>query len=124
VLYESTNENPNMRAAVVQHSRRFIRRAAIEDIVARDQLQALRQLTLELERQLESLNQSPTSSTEGSLDFYLEVQRFEIALIKEALRLAGGRQTKAAALLNLNSTTLNAMIKRYHIKPELLSDLT
>jgi transcriptional regulator with GAF, ATPase, and Fis domain len=49
------------------------------------------------------------------VDFYREVRRFECALINEALRLAGGSQTRACALLGLNPTTLNCMIKRYGI---------
>jgi transcriptional regulator with GAF, ATPase, and Fis domain len=104
-----------MNTAITKNSRPPLQRSNIKDVIARDQLISLRQLTLELQQQLEALNQSP-STKEGTLDFYIEVQRFEIALIKQALRVTGGRQTKAAQLLNLNSTTLNAMIKRYRIK--------
>lgn len=50
------------------------------------------------------------------LDFYREVRRFECALISEALRLTGGSQMRACALLGLNPTTLNCMIKRYGIE--------
>ena len=50
------------------------------------------------------------------VDFYREVRRFECALISEALRLTGGRQTQACVLLGLNPTTLNCMIKRSGIK--------
>jgi DNA-binding NtrC family response regulator len=49
------------------------------------------------------------------LDFYKEVERYEIALIKTALRHASGSQRKAAELLAMNSTTLNAKIKHYGI---------
>jgi transcriptional regulator with GAF, ATPase, and Fis domain len=49
------------------------------------------------------------------LDFYREVRRFECALIGEALRLSNGSQARACALLGLNPTTLNCMIKRYGI---------
>jgi transcriptional regulator with GAF, ATPase, and Fis domain len=48
--------------------------------------------------------------TEG-IDFYAEVSRFEIAVIRAALRYTRGSQTKAARLLNLKPTTLNAKIK-------------
>jgi len=47
--------------------------------------------------------------------FYEEVRRFEVALILEALRITRGCQSRAAALLGLNKTTLNSMIKRYGI---------
>lgn len=50
-------------------------------------------------------------------DFYSEVRRFEILLIRKALRLTGGSQVKAARLLKLNTTTLNSKIKGYEIFP-------
>jgi len=50
-----------------------------------------------------------------NFDFYGEVRRFETLLIKKALRLTGGSQIKAAKLLNLNATTLNAKVKSYQI---------
>lgn len=49
------------------------------------------------------------------IDFYDEVRDFEISLIRQALRLARGSQVRAAALLRLNPTTLNAKIKNYSI---------
>jgi DNA-binding NtrC family response regulator len=49
------------------------------------------------------------------LDFYREVRRFEIALIQQALRHSGGRQTLAASLLGIKTTTLNSKIKSYNI---------
>ncbi len=48
-------------------------------------------------------------------DFYENVARFEISLINRALGLADGNQRKAAQILGLNPTTLNAKIKRYGI---------
>jgi transcriptional regulator with GAF, ATPase, and Fis domain len=44
-----------------------------------------------------------------------EVERFESNLIRNALLLSGGNQTKAANLLGVKLTTLNAKIKRYGI---------
>jgi DNA-binding NtrC family response regulator len=44
-------------------------------------------------------------------DFYNEVERFESNLIKNALRITDGSQVKAAKLLNLKATTLNAKMK-------------
>jgi transcriptional regulator with PAS, ATPase and Fis domain len=111
-----------MSTTISTQSKRFTKRGAVEVFVAKDQIQSLRQLALELQHQLETLKKSEVSTVEGALDFYTEVQRFEIALIKQALRVASGSQRKAAELLNLNSTTLNAMIKRYRIKTDLLPD--
>ena len=52
--------------------------------------------------------------TDG-VDFYDEVRRFEIALIRKALRLTHGSQIHAAKLLKLNATTLSTKIKNYRI---------
>ncbi len=49
-------------------------------------------------------------------DFYDEVQRFEMALIKLALEQAEGNQARAARLLGLRATTLNSKIKAYDIQ--------
>ena len=50
------------------------------------------------------------------ISFYDEVSRFEIELIRQALDLTGGHQSRAAKLLGLNNTTLNSKIKSYNIK--------
>jgi DNA-binding NtrC family response regulator len=51
------------------------------------------------------------------ISFYDEVSRFEVELIRRALDLTGGHQSKAAKLLGMNNTTLNSKIKVYNIKP-------
>ena len=51
------------------------------------------------------------------IDFYREVERYEIELIKSALSHCGGNQTQAARLLQMKSTTLNAKMKHYGINP-------
>lgn len=55
------------------------------------------------------------SELENDLSFREKVERFEIALIIEALSKTGGRQNHAARMLGLNVTTLNMKIKRYNI---------
>jgi len=50
------------------------------------------------------------------IDFYEKVARFEVQLIESALEMAGGRQNKAAKLLNLRTSTLNWKIKKLDIK--------
>ena len=49
------------------------------------------------------------------IDFFAEVDRFEIKMITQALRLARGSQIRAARLLGLNATTLNSKIKTLNI---------
>ncbi|MEO8573120.1 MAG: sigma-54 dependent transcriptional regulator [Pyrinomonadaceae bacterium] len=63
--------------------------------------------------------------TSGNIDigrgvnFYDEVKRFEIDLIRRALDQTGGHQSRAARLLGLNATTLNSKIKTYNIHTRL-----
>jgi transcriptional regulator with GAF, ATPase, and Fis domain len=49
------------------------------------------------------------------VNFYDEVKRFEIDLIRRALDQTGGHQSRAARLLGLNATTLNSKIKTYNL---------
>ena len=51
------------------------------------------------------------------VNFYEEVKRFEIDLIRRALDQTAGHQSRAAQLLGLNATTLNSKIKSYNIIP-------
>jgi DNA-binding NtrC family response regulator len=55
------------------------------------------------------------------VDFYSEVTRFEIRMIRRALFLTGGSQRRAASLLGLRSTTLNSKIKQYKIDSQWIS---
>lgn len=50
-------------------------------------------------------------------NFYDEVKKFEIDLIRRALDQTGGHQSRAARLLGLNATTLNSKIKSYNLQP-------
>jgi len=47
------------------------------------------------------------------IDFYREIELYEIELIKRALHQVRGCQRRAAELLGLNPTTLNAKIKHF-----------
>ncbi len=58
---------------------------------------------------------APKRDVTQGIDFYDEVRDFEIGLIRQALRETHGNQVRAAALLNLNHTTLNGKIKQYSI---------
>lgn len=51
------------------------------------------------------------------INFYDEVRRFEIDLIRRALEQTSGHQSRAARLLEMNATTLNSKIKTYNIDP-------
>ena len=53
------------------------------------------------------------SVNDESIDFYREIELYEIELIKRALHRVRGCQRRAAGLLGLNPTTLNAKIKHF-----------
>ena len=86
-----------------------------EPTVAEGNITSLRELTFKLLRQVESIGEAQAPDVEKGVDFYCEVSRFEIDLIKRALIQTGGHQRRAARLLNLKVTTLNSKIKHYHI---------
>jgi len=56
------------------------------------------------------------SFSEG-VDFYQEVEKFEIRLIVSVLQRTHGNQRQAAKFLGLKATTLNTKIKQYCIRP-------
>ena len=82
---------------------------------AHSNITALKELTLRLLREVQAITEVRTLSLEGGIDFYSEVSRFEIDLIKRALLQTAGHQGRAARLLNLKVTTLNSKIKHYNI---------
>ena len=56
---------------------------------------------------------SQASIIDEGIDFYREIELYEIELIKRALHRVRGCQRRAAELLGLNPTTLNAKIKHF-----------
>ncbi|HEX8561005.1 MAG TPA: helix-turn-helix domain-containing protein [Pyrinomonadaceae bacterium] len=80
-------------------------------------LKTLRELAQALVQEIESIKGSGSVESRPSVDFADEVRRFETDLIRWALLRTGGHQRRAARMLNLKVTTLNAKIKRYRIQP-------
>jgi transcriptional regulator with GAF, ATPase, and Fis domain len=79
-----------------------------------DRLDALREVALTLLGAVDSLRSAQPSRGQ-SIRLQDEVQRFEIDLIRIALQRSSGNQARAARLLGVKHTTLNAKIKRYKI---------
>ncbi len=52
----------------------------------------------------------------NGIDFYRNVELFEIRLIESALDAAGGKQSRAAKLLHLPTSTLCSKIKQFKIR--------
>src|SRR6188474_930606 len=85
-----------------------------------DQLLTLAQaLATEIETlKAELSNDENNAQTDNEgIDFYDEVERYEIELIRSALNQSGGNQVQAAKLLQLKSTTLHAKMKQYGLNP-------
>lgn len=80
-----------------------------------DRITTLKELSLRLLREVQAFGDVNAPTIDGGIDFYEEVSRFEIDLIKRALLQTGGHQGRAAKLLNLKITTLNSKIKHYNI---------
>lgn len=90
--------------------------------VVNNRLEALKVLSQLLMQEVEALKNNNKSRdavieeiVDGKIDLEKEVQKYEMELIRCALVNTGGRQRKAARLLNVKTTTLNAKIKRYGI---------
>ncbi len=70
-------------------------------------------------RAMESKAQNPTGVLDfdhkRGVDFYDEVTKFEIELIKQALICTKGNQRAAARLLGLKPSTLNSKVKTYNL---------
>jgi transcriptional regulator with GAF, ATPase, and Fis domain len=93
---------------------------------ARNRVQRLADLAHILVREAETLASDKAFTDESNklrslnmaegIDFYDEVTRFEISLIRLALERAGRNQAAAARLLHIKPTTLNFKIKLYGIE--------
>ena len=78
-------------------------------------ISSLKILAQSIVREIQSLETEDAESTPDVLDLQAEVRRFEAELIRSALARTEGRQRRAARLLGMKVTTLNAKIRRYKI---------
>ena len=87
----------------------------LHEVTLDSRLDALREVALTLLHEVESLRslRPPRSSEQPRLPE--AVRRFETHLILAALEKTRGNQLRAARLLGVKHTTLNAKIKRYRI---------
>ena len=82
--------------------------------LALQNLNSVREAALSLLREVDSLRTHQTFPNER-LALHDEVQRYEIELIRQALKRTRGNQRRAAKLLGVKVTTLNCKIKRFGI---------
>jgi PAS domain S-box-containing protein len=91
-------------------------------------LDVLKEISVALSAAVELLAESrreppaPELDMGRGIDFYDEVSRFESNLIRRALEQTSGNQKRAADLLGIKKTTINAMIHRYRINPRALNE--
>jgi DNA-binding NtrC family response regulator len=82
---------------------------------SRHKITTVKQLAIRLLREVQAIREVEVRSLGDGVDFYEEVSRFEVDLIKCALLQTSGHQRQAARLLKLKVTTLNSKIKHYNI---------
>lgn len=80
-------------------------------------LEALKVLSYSILSEVESLKRDKSRGALVKIDLTAEVQNYEASLIRCALMRTGGNQRRAARLLGIKCTTLNAKIKRLGITP-------
>ena len=85
-------------------------------------LDALKEVALTLLGAVDSLRSAQPAGGGNGIKLQDEVQRFETDLIRTALERTGGNQARAARLLGVKHTTLNAKIKRYKIGGDVYAD--
>ena len=90
-------------------------RMHLQEMVLDNRVETLREAALTVLREVESLRSARLGRVEGNVKLCDEVQRFEIDLIRSALDRTSGNQVRAARLLGVKPTTLNAKLKRYKI---------
>jgi DNA-binding NtrC family response regulator len=81
-----------------------------------DEMDTLRSLVRSLLHEASLRTQPVSIDPEKGIDFYESVARFEIQLIESALEMSGGRQNRAAKLLNMRTSTLCAKMKQLNIR--------
>src|SRR5216110_641468 len=86
----------------------------LRDEAFESRLSSLRDVAVELLNAVDYLKQT-TSTNDQRLNLDDEVKKFEADLIRAALVRKGGNQARAARLLGVKHTTLNAKIKRYQL---------
>lgn len=83
-----------------------------------NKIEALKVLIQALLKEIEALSATPVLENGREVNLSDEVRRYEADLIRCALIRTGGRQRRAARLLNIKVATLNAKIKRYNLNSD------
>src|SRR5262245_43202845 len=105
-----------MSAAITIPTANFLgdRSSSQRDVPFNAQLENLREIASSLLSELDSLDRLAPKPV-APVHLKDAVQQFEMELISAALARTRGNQSKAARLLGVKHTTLNAKVKRYQI---------
>ncbi len=110
-----TNKSKNKKVLLNYQSRP---KTAAEN----EQIESIKSITNLLLRKIEALeNDLPEvamDTSEKHSNLYEVICSFEKKLIRDALRATNWSQKRAAQILGIKATTLNAKIKRYEINPK------
>jgi DNA-binding NtrC family response regulator len=80
----------------------------------------VKKIVLALLSEIEDIQNIQSINIDDCIDLSEEVRRFEMELINKALQLTSNHQARAARILRIKATTLNAKIKRYNLQPTIL----
>jgi DNA-binding NtrC family response regulator len=104
-----------MNTLQIQNSPTFSENGSNDGRLLYRKIENINSLVSSLHAAVEDLGSLQVPPINDNFDFYHEVKRFETSLIKSALRISGGSQVKAAQLLKMNATTLNAKMKALNL---------
>lgn len=85
-------------------------------VIVNNRLESLKVFSNLILQEIENLRREENLSAAQNINLSEEVQNYEAELIRCALLRCNGRQRKAAKLLGVKFTTLNAKIKRLGIE--------
>ncbi len=85
------------------------------DQSSRTLCESMKVILLALLDRIDALESEMDEDQADALDLRDEVNQFEVALIRAALASTKGRQRRAARVLGVKVSTLNAKIRRHHV---------
>lgn len=89
-------------------------KSAVEIKSIAQKLETLNRIAGSVLKEVETFTARNFSGSEN-INYYEEIERFEIELLLLALYRANGNQRRAAQILNINPTTLNTKVKKYDL---------
>ena len=104
-------------SAVLQPRNTFFPTAAVSarEAPLNAHLENLREIAGTLLTELDSMQRLTPNTSSTPVDLKDAVKRFEIDLISATLERTHGNQSRAARLLGVKNSTLNAKVKKYQL---------